>query len=65
MMLTFVVERHSTLQSLRAKRYLFYKEAYEAIVLDHDKDKTAYERIFRSVSDSEEFTTVFQEFCAV
>lgn len=46
MMLTFVVERHSTLQSLRAKRYLFYKEAYEAIVLDHDKDKTAYERIF-------------------
>lgn len=65
MMLTFVVERHSTLQNLRAKRYLFYKEAYEAIVLDHDKDKTAYERIFRSVSDSEEFTTVFQEFCAV
>ncbi len=65
MMLTFVVERHSTLQSLRAKRYLFYKEAYEAIVLYHDKDKTAYERIFRSVSDSEEFTTVFQEFCAV
>ncbi|MDO4650815.1 MAG: NACHT domain-containing protein, partial [Eubacteriales bacterium] len=65
MMLTFVVAHCNNLRDLREKRYLFYKEAYEAIVLDHDKDKTAYERIFRSVNDSEEFTEVFQEFCAV
>ena len=65
MMLTFIIENHAELSSFYGKRYLFYKSAYDAIVLDHDNDKTAYERIYRSVSSPDEFTEVFSEFCAI
>lgn len=65
MMLTFIIENYPKLDDFYGNRYLFYKEAYDAIVLNHDNDKTAYERIYRSVGSSDEFTDVFSEFCAV
>lgn len=63
MMLTFVIKRYPQLNTFYKNRFLFYKAAYDAIVLEHDNDKTAYERIFRSVGSPDEFTTVFEEFC--
>ncbi|WP_165392500.1 NACHT domain-containing protein [Blautia producta] len=63
MLLTFVVERYPNLDKFYGNRLLFYKTAYEEIVLRHDNYKTAYERIFRSANDPDEFTKVFKEFC--
>ena len=65
MLLTFVVNNYQKLDDYARSRYLFYQEAYEAIINDHDADKTAFDRIFRSVSCADEFTLVFREFCAL
>ncbi len=63
MMLTFIIKRYPQLNTFYKNRFLFYKDAYDTIVVKHDKDKTAYERIYRSVNSTDEFTTVFGEFC--
>lgn len=65
MLLTFVVQNYQKLDEYAQARHLFYQEVYEAMLNDHDGDKNAYDRIFHSVSDVDEFTLVFREFCAL
>ncbi len=65
MLLTFIVKNYQKLDEYAQSRYLFYQEAYEAMINEHDADKTAFDRIFYSVSCADEFTFVFREFCAL
>lgn len=65
MLLTFVVKNYQKLDEYSQSRYLFYQEVYDAMLVDHDADKNAFDRIFHSVSNVDEFTRVFREFCAL
>ncbi|MBO5568086.1 MAG: NACHT domain-containing protein, partial [Clostridia bacterium] len=65
MLLTFVVQNYQKLDEYSQSRYLFYQEVYDAMLVDHDADKNAFDRIFHSVSNVDEFTRVFREFCAL
>ena len=65
MLLTFVVKNYQKLDEYSQSRYLFYQEVYDAMLVDHDADKNAFDRIFHSVSNVDEFTHVFREFCAL
>ena len=65
MLLTFVVQNYEKLDAYSQSRYLFYQEVYDAMLVDHDADKNAFDRIFHSVSTVDEFTRVFREFCAL
>ena len=65
MLLTFVVRNYQKLDEYSQSRYLFYQEVYDAMLVDHDADKNAFDRIFHSVSNVDEFTRVFREFCAL
>lgn len=65
MLLTFVVRNYQKLDEYSQSRYLFYQEVYDAMLIDHDADKNAFDRIFHSVSNVDEFTRVFREFCAL
>ena len=61
MLLTFIVTHYERLSTFT--RLELYEEAYDAMVSGHDKEKTAYDRIFHSVADTDEFKTAFREFC--
>ena len=65
MMLTFLINNYQKLETNSNTKYLFYKEAYNAIVLEHDNEKIAYDRVYHSVSDPKEFLELFSEFCAL
>lgn len=65
MLLTFIVTNRDKLQEYVDNHYEFYKQAYKTILEGHDANKNAYDRIFHSVDDAEDFTTVFREFCAI
>lgn len=65
MLLTFIIMRYPIDKSFYGKQYLFYRTAYDTLVTVHDQEKEAYSRIYHSAKDSEEFTKVFREFCAV
>ena len=58
---------HYHARSLLFKEDLFefYEQAYNEILEGHDAEKNAYNRIFHSVKDAEDFTKVFREFCAI
>lgn len=63
MLLTFIVNNHPISESFNGKQSLFYRGVYTAIVTGHDKAKIAYDRIFQSTKDADEFTNVFRIFC--
>lgn len=65
MMLTFVIMKFPLVETFHGQKHLFYHEAYDTMVRVHDRDKEAYDRIYHSARDSEEFTMVFREFCAI
>ena len=65
MLITFIVENHDKLQDYLNNHYEFYEQAYKTILEGHDANKNAYDRIFHSVDDAEDFTNVFREFCAI
>lgn len=65
MLITFIVENRYKLQEYFKNHYKFYEQAYKTILEGHDADKNAYNRIFHSVDDAEDFTNVFREFCAI
>ena len=65
MLLTFIVMRYPIIESFYGKQSLFYKEIYTTIVSGHDKAKVAYDRVFHSVQNADEFTRVFTEFCTI
>lgn len=65
MLITFIVENYERLDVYKKDLFEFYEQAYNAILEGHDAEKNAYERIFHSVDDAEDFTKVFREFCAL
>lgn len=64
MLLTFIIMKHPIEETSGGKPYRFFRSIYEIILSGHDEVKEAYDRIFRSVADPEEFTKVFRELCA-
>lgn len=65
MLLTFVAMHYKDFDTYKHKHLLFYKKAYEALLTGHDDNKKPYARIFLSVDNADDFTTVFQEFCGI
>jgi hypothetical protein len=65
MLLTFVIMKYPIVDPFQGKKRLFYRTVYDTIVSGHDEGKQGYSRAFRSAQNSEEFTKVFSEFCAV
>ena len=65
MLLTFIILQYPIEKTFHGQQRLFYKMAYKALVTIHDLEKEAYSRIYHSAKDSEEFTRVFREFCAI
>ena len=63
MLLTFVAMNYPQYESFYGDHLLFYKEAYNALLSGHDDNKKPYDRVFHSVDDAEQFSTVFREFC--
>lgn len=65
MLLTFIILQYPIEKTFHGQQRLFYRMAYKALVTIHDLEKEAYSRIYHSAKDSEEFTKVFREFCAI
>ena len=58
MLMTY--ERHARIP---AKRYLFYREAFDTLVEKHDATKVGFERIYQTKMFPDEFVKVLEEFC--
>lgn len=65
MLITFIVGNYEKFDLFREDLFEFYEQAYNEILEGHDAEKNAYDRIFHSVDDAEDFTKVFREFCAI
>lgn len=65
LLLTYVTMKYPQYSRFNADPSLFYKATFEALVSGHDDNKKPYDRVFMSVDDAEQFTTVFKEFCAL
>lgn len=61
MLLTIMVRNY---EKLRKNKICFYELIYGALIRGHDEEKQAFDRLFRSVANGDEFTQVFREFCA-
>lgn len=64
MLLTIMVRKYKELQDCAGSRIKFYETMYNALIKEHDEEKQAFSRFFHSVTDGDEFTLVFREFCA-
>lgn len=64
MLLTIIVRNYERLKKLNGDKLKFYELMYDILIRGHDEDKESYGRFFISVSDEDEFTQVFREFCA-
>lgn len=65
MLITFIVTNYEKFDLFKEDLFEFYEQAYNEILEGHDAEKNAYNRIFHSVKDAEDFTKVFREFCAI
>ena len=65
LLLTYVTMKYPQYSRFNANPSLFYKVTFEALVSGHDDNKKPYDRVFKSVDNAEQFTTVFREFCAL
>lgn len=65
LLLTFVTMKYPLFHKFNEDHSLFYKVTYEALLSGHDENKKPYDRVFMSVDNSEQFSTVFKEFCAL
>lgn len=65
MLITFIVANYENFDLYKEDLFEFYEQAYSEILEGHDAEKNAYNRIFHSVDDAEDFTKVFREFCAI
>ena len=65
LLLTFVTMNYPTYKKFGDNHLLFYKSTYEALLSGHDDNKKPYDRVFMSVDDDTQFSTVFKEFCAI
>ena len=64
MLLTIMVRNYEEIRDFKGSRTKFYGKLYNALIRGHDAEKLAYGRFFHSVSDGNEFTQLFREFCA-
>lgn len=64
MLLTIMLFHYSEWNIPKYGPKRFYKKIYSALTKDHDAEKQGYSRVFRSVSNEDEFTEAFREFCA-
>lgn len=64
MLLTIIVRNYKMLKKLDGDKLGFYELMYDILIRGHDEDKESYGRFFISVSEEDEFTQVFREFCA-
>ena len=65
LLLTFVTMKYPSFHRFNADPSFFYKVTYEALLSGHDENKKPYDRVFMSVDNSEQFSKVFKEFCAL
>lgn len=65
LLLTYVTMKYPQYSRFNEEPSLFYKVTFEALVSGHDDNKKPYDRVFKSVDNAEQFTTVFREFCAL
>jgi hypothetical protein len=65
MLITFIVKNYDKFAIYKNDLFEFYEQAYNEMLEGHDAEKNAYKRIFHSVDDAEDFTSVFREFCAI
>ena len=64
MLLTYIVRHHYKIDTFAKNKAKFYSDVYEAVVTRHDEEKEAFDRVFKSVDNAEDFTRVFEEFCS-
>lgn len=65
LLLTFVTIEYPKYKRFNGNHLLFYKATYEALLSGHDDNKKPYDRVFMSVDNAVQFSTVFKEFCAI
>ncbi len=65
LLLTFTTIKYPAYKRFNSNHLLFYKSTYEALLSGLDDNKKPYDRVFMSVDDSLQFSTVFREFCAI
>lgn len=63
MILTYIVRHHEKIEEYSKNKAKFYASIYKSLVEEHDVEKEAFDRIFRSVNNPDEFNDVFAEFC--
>lgn len=63
MLLTYIVRHHHKIDTFSKDKANFYGCVYRAIVEEHDAEKEAFDRVFKSVDNADDFTDVFEEFC--
>lgn len=65
LLLTYVTMKYPSFKRFNEDPSLFYRVTFDALVSGHDDNKKPYDRVFMSVDDATQFTTVFKEFCAL
>ena len=65
LLLTFVTLKYPAYKKFGANHLQFYKSAYEALLSGHDDNKKPYDRVFMSVDNAAQFSTVFKEYSFV
>lgn len=65
LLLTYVTMKYQSFKRFNEEPSLFYKVTFEALLSGHDDNKKPYDRVFMSVDNAEQFSTVFKEFCAL
>lgn len=65
LLLTYVAMRYPAYKRFNDNPALFYRATYEALLSGHDDNKKPYDRVFKSVDNADQFSTVFKEFCAI
>lgn len=64
LLLTVIVRNYRQIDAFAGDRIRFYDLLYHELIRGHDEEKPAFDRIFHSVSNGEEFTNAYREFCA-
>lgn len=65
MLLSYITINHDKIPSFTNDHLLFYRATYDALLTGHDDNKKPYDRVFHSVDNADQFSTVFREFCAL
>lgn len=65
LLLTYVTMKYPAYSSFTKDHTEFYRQTYKALLSDHDDNKQPYDRVFVSVDNATQFSTVFMEFCAI